>query len=200
MDESPIPDLAPHGSVTQWICEVKNGNSDAAQRLWDRYFQRLVGLAKRKLYLVPRQESDEEDVAIQALGSFFDKARLGRFPRLQDRDDLWSLLASIIEHKALKVRSRHQASKRGGGQTRIDLDMDAEIAADPDFAILDSFSLELRELLASLQDERLRTIATLVLHGFTNAEIAKKMEVTQRTIERKRLIIRRRWSKEFGID
>ena len=186
------------GSVTQWIHDVKNGDSEAAaQRLWDRYFQRLVGLARRKLHLVPRQESDEEDVAIQALGSFFDKAKRGRFPRLQDRDDLWSLLASIVEHKALKVRARHRAAKRGGGQTRIDVDLDSEVSADPDFAMLDDFSLELKELLASLDDDRLRQIATMVLQGFTSAEIALHLEVSERTVERKRLIIRRRWEQDF---
>ena len=187
------------GSVTQWIKNVKEGDPQAAQHLWDRYFNRLVGLAHRKLASVPKQESDEEDVAIQALGSFFDKARLGRFPRLQDRDDLWSLLASIVEHKALKVRSRHNATKRGGNQTRVDLDLCADIAADPDFATLDMFSLELRELLNRLGDEDLQKIVKMILYGFTNAEIAEAFDVTERTIERKRLIIRKRWAKELEM-
>lgn len=182
------------GSVTQWIVQAKSGDSDAAQKLWDRYFERLVRLADQKLHLVPKQESDEEDVAIQALGSFFDKAKRGRFPRLQDRNDLWSLLASIVEHKALKVRSRHNAKKRGGGQQRLDVDL--SLHADPNFDTLDTLSLELRELMAGL-DERLRQIVIMILYGFTNAEIAKELNVTERTIERKRLIVRRRWTEEF---
>lgn len=185
------------GSVTQWIRDVKDGDPEAAQQLWDRYFHRLVGLASRKLTKVPKQESDEEDVAIHALGSFFEQARNGRFPRLRDRDDLWSLLASIVEHKALKVRSRHGALKRGGDKTRIDMDLCAELAADPNFATLDMLSLEIRELLNKLDDDRLRRIVLMILHGFTNAEIALALDTSERTIERKRLIIRRRWAKEL---
>jgi hypothetical protein len=39
------------GSVTVWISELKAGNHDAAQALWDRYFRRLVGLERTKLGL-----------------------------------------------------------------------------------------------------------------------------------------------------
>ena len=33
------------GSVTRWIGELKAGEPDAAQRLWERYFADLVRLA-----------------------------------------------------------------------------------------------------------------------------------------------------------
>lgn len=191
-----MSDEKPAGSVTQWIKEVKDGESNAAQQLWDRYFEKLVGLANRKLHLAPRQEADEEDVAIQALTSFFDKAKRGRFPRLQDRCDLWSLLASITEHKAQKQYARHRALKRGGGQKRVDMDLNVELV-DPNFNTLDQLSLELRDLLHGLKDDRLRQIVVLILYGHTNAEIALEMGISERTVERKRLIVRRRWATEF---
>ena len=37
------------GSVTYWINQLKAGNSDAAQHLWERYFLQLVRLARKKL-------------------------------------------------------------------------------------------------------------------------------------------------------
>jgi hypothetical protein len=38
-------------------------DSEAARQLWDRYFQRLVGLARSKLESAPRRAADEEIAA-----------------------------------------------------------------------------------------------------------------------------------------
>ena len=62
------------GSVTYWLSELKAGNQDAAQHLWERYFQRLVELARNKLQNAPRRAADEEDVAA-AWASAWDRIR-----------------------------------------------------------------------------------------------------------------------------
>ena len=54
-------------SVTDWIGRLKAGESAAAGRLWERYFERLVGLARIQLRGTPRGVADEEDVALSAL-------------------------------------------------------------------------------------------------------------------------------------
>ena len=41
--------MASDNSITYWIAELRLGNPDAAQRLWERYFDRLVRLASVKL-------------------------------------------------------------------------------------------------------------------------------------------------------
>ena len=58
--------MTPEGSVTRWIEQLKTGDPLAAQKLWERYFQRLVGLARKKLLDAPRQAADEEDVALRS--------------------------------------------------------------------------------------------------------------------------------------
>src|SRR5271166_6472385 len=58
------------GSVTRWINQLEAGDLAAAQPLWDRYFQHLVELARRKLGSKPRAKKDEEDVALSAFDSF----------------------------------------------------------------------------------------------------------------------------------
>src|SRR5438067_2490766 len=58
--------LASEGSVTLWIGRLRAGDPDAAGPLWERYFQRLVGLARARLRGAPRRVSDEEDVALSA--------------------------------------------------------------------------------------------------------------------------------------
>jgi ECF sigma factor len=37
------------GSVTRWIGDLKSGGDSAAQHLWERYFERLVRLARKQL-------------------------------------------------------------------------------------------------------------------------------------------------------
>ena len=78
-------------SVTQWLHGIKAGDSADIQRLWNRYFERLVRLAGAKLPGHCRRAFDEEDVAISAFQSFCDRAGQGQFPQLNGRDDLWRL-------------------------------------------------------------------------------------------------------------
>lgn len=70
------------GSVTRWIGDLKAGGQDAAQPLWERYFDRLVHLARNKLRARPRSATveDEEDAALSAFDSFCRGAAEGRFP------------------------------------------------------------------------------------------------------------------------
>src|SRR5262245_12145832 len=104
------------GSVTSWIGHLKDGDSDAAQRLWERYFERMVRPAGAKLRAVHHAAAveDEEDAALSAFESFFDGVRRGSFPRLTDRDDLWRLLVLITARKAWDQVERRRAKKRGG--------------------------------------------------------------------------------------
>ena len=53
-------------SVTRWIGHLKRGHPDAAHHLWQRYFHRIVGLARAKLGHAPRAVADEEDAALSA--------------------------------------------------------------------------------------------------------------------------------------
>src|SRR5262245_28813364 len=83
------------GSVTIWLSQLKAGDTAAAQHLWQGYYRRLVGLARQRLQGRPRAVADEEDVALSAFDSFCQGVERGRFPQLDDRDDLWQLLVVL---------------------------------------------------------------------------------------------------------
>src|SRR5215204_5681097 len=102
-------------SVTQWIDRLKAGEPDAAQKLWERYFRRLVGLARKKLRATPRRAADEEDVVLSAFDSFCRGAAQGRFAQLHDRFDLWQLLVLLTARKASDLAQHERRQKRGGG-------------------------------------------------------------------------------------
>src|SRR5215831_2217195 len=113
----PAP-MSSSGSITAWIDQLRAGDRAAAQHLWQGYFHRLVGLARKKLCRAPRGMADEEDVTLSALDSFFRGAEQGRFPQLHDRDDLWHLLLVITERKAVDLVNHEKAQKRGEGMVR----------------------------------------------------------------------------------
>ena len=56
--------MSSEGSVTGWLQDVKAGEEQAAQRLWERYFGQLVRLCRTKLGGRPWPIADEEDVAL----------------------------------------------------------------------------------------------------------------------------------------
>src|SRR4051812_37747280 len=109
-----MPDDPPEQrSVTRWLAGLQQGEPDEpAQRLWGRYFDRLVHLARARLRAAPRGPADEEDVALSAFDSFCRGAAEGRFPRLGGRDDLWRLLVSITTRKAQAAARRERRLKR----------------------------------------------------------------------------------------
>src|ERR1700676_643566 len=102
-------------SVSGWLNQLQKGNVDRpVQELWERYFQRLMGLAKAKLGKLPKRVADEEDVALSAFDSFCQGVARGRFPQLNDRNDLWRILVTITARKAINLNRRHGRQKRGG--------------------------------------------------------------------------------------
>src|SRR5438105_13667198 len=105
--------MSSEGSVTRWVTALKGGDVAAAQPLWERYHRQLVALARKKLQSARRREADEDDVVQSAFHSFFQGVAKGRFPQLDDRDNLWRLLVVITARKALD-QIAHQHAKRQG--------------------------------------------------------------------------------------
>jgi RNA polymerase sigma factor (sigma-70 family) len=183
------------GSVTRCIADLKAGEASAAERLWQSYFQRLVGLARTKLGPRARPVADEEDVALSAFKSLCLGAVRGRFPELRDRDNLWPLLVVLTAHKAADLIKHQQRQKRGGGQRPENTDLEAVLSREP----TPEFSAMVAENCARLLDRLeppLRQIAQLRLDGYTNIEIGSRLGCALRTVERRLELIRRTWSEE----
>lgn len=193
-------------SVALWLMGVQQGNADAAQSLWDRYFERLVTLAERKLPAHACRAFDEEDVALSALRCFHQAATAGRYPQLRDQDSLWSLLVVITARKARDYLRREQRKKRGAGDVRGESGFapaadDGEIAgieqivgAEPTPEFAAQTAEECQQLLGLLEDKTLRTIALRKLEGFTVEQIAGQLECTTRTVQRRLTMIRTLWT------
>ena len=205
--------MAQQGSVTYWIDLLKAGDAAAAQHIWDRFFARLVHLARVHLRGLSRGPADEEDIALSAFNRFCLAVRRGQFPKLEDRDDLWQLLTLLAEYKARDHRRREGRQKRGRGQVHDEAWFQkgngprasgAGLAAlasqepSPEFAAL--LADECGSLLLRLKDDGLKAVAVARLEGYTNAEVATKLGCSIRSIERKLNLIRNIWERSAGDD
>ena len=88
-------------SVTEWIAGLKAGKGEAADRLWHRYFERLVRLARRKLGSAPRRMADEEDVAAIVFRNLWQGAESGSLSRAsQSRESMAAVGGSDLAARA----------------------------------------------------------------------------------------------------
>ena len=191
------------GSVTRWISALKLGDQAAASGLWESYFRRLVGLAHARLRDVPRLVADEEDVALSAFDSFCRRAQAGQFRSLHDRDDLWQILALITVRKAIDLRTYEGRQSRGRGRirsltelTREGLEMIGGEEPTPELAA--QFIEQFQRLMEQLGDSNLRSVVTFKLEGYTNDEIAARLDCVTSTVERKLARIRGEWAGELA--
>jgi DNA-directed RNA polymerase specialized sigma24 family protein len=194
--------IPPEGSVTIWLSQLQGGDGAAAQQLWERYFSRLVGLARVRLQSHPRRAADEEDVALSVFRCLCEGTARGRFPRLDDRDDLWRLLVVITERKAHNLARDERRLKRGGGavvtaeSSTGGLHEVAGREPTPEFAA--EVAEEYERLLDRLGDAGLRSIAVWRMEGDTVGEIAARLGCAPTTVERRLRLIRQIWEREDG--
>ena len=188
-------------SITRCLNRLRCGDRDAAERLWEAYIGRLVGLARAKIRNAPRGAADEEDVALSAFDSFCRRAERGQFARLSDRDDLWQLLVVITERKAIDLWRREGRKSRGEGKVLSLSDqagMPGTEAVDPsptpEFAA--QAADEFRRLLGLLSGDSLRDVALAKMEGYTNKQIAERLGCIEQTVERKLRSIRQIWTTE----
>jgi DNA-directed RNA polymerase specialized sigma24 family protein len=194
------------GSVTWWLGELKRGNLAATQPLWERYFRRLVERAYRSLAGIPRRAADEEDVALSAFNGFCQAVAQGRFPRLEDRQDLWQVLLVITDRKARDLAKYEGRAKRGGKKVLDEAALTdptagasplAQIVAqEPGPELATQVAEEFQRLLRLLKDAELEQVAMLKMEGYALKEIAERQKCTTRTVQRRLQLIRRIWEEE----
>lgn len=199
--------MSSEGSVTQWLGDLKAGDQEAARKLWDRYFDRLVRMARDKLRGT-RTVEDEEDAALSALNCVFLDAANGKLEALGDRDELWRLLVIVTARKASNQTRDGLRQKRGGGRVHREADL-GSVGADrgedavalaamlgdaptPEFATM--VAEEFRQRLEMLGCEDLQNVALWRMEGYSVEEIAARLGCGSRTVKRKLDRIRQSWA------
>jgi RNA polymerase sigma factor (sigma-70 family) len=196
--------MSESGSVSEWIEDLRAGDTRAATQLWNRFHANLLKIARRRLNGASRRVADEEDLVAIAFESFFQRIQNGQFPELRGRAELWALLVTITDRKAVNCVRRHMSVKRGSGKvlgestigTRSEQGRDAALARVDGGAPSPDRLASVAELLERLDDD-LRRIVFLKRDGFTNEEIAQRVNRSVATIERRLRLLRDEWTQEL---
>jgi DNA-directed RNA polymerase specialized sigma24 family protein len=194
-------------SIDELFVRLKSGESQAAQILWDEYSVALVNLAKHRIGKFPLAMTDEEDVALSVFGSICRGAAEGRFTDVTTRDELWWLLLRITKQKVVNHIRRERAVKRRGkplfeiqnGSSNSELCVEDLASRAPSPGFLLALEEEYARLMRSLRDDCLRTIVGLRIEGYSIKEIAERLSIGERTVERKLQLIRAKWTRELNI-
>jgi DNA-directed RNA polymerase specialized sigma24 family protein len=176
--------------VTVWLRRWKHGDPDALRPLFDRYFRRLVGLARQRLRNCPCRARNEEDMALSAFDSLFRQLDAGRYPDLDDRAGLWRLLALFTVRKVSHYIRSERVRPCGNGE------LDEVLGREPDPALAAEVAEECARLLAILPDPLLRQVAVLRMEGHSVDEIAGLIKRSNKTVDRRLDLIRRLWRRE----
>ncbi len=184
------------GSVTRWIGELRTGGDSAAQHLWERYFDRLVNLARARLRSARRRgDRGRGGRGAERLRQLLPRHRRGAVPPA--RRPRRPLATAGRHHRPQGPRpvAATGARKRGGGRLAGEsaligadaaegagLDRLAGDEAGPELAamVVDEY----RRLRDGLRTDELRLVLDLRLEGYTREEIAQRLGCAERTVRR----------------
>ncbi len=193
------------GSVSGWIAKMREGDASAIGNLVARYFGKLAQFADNKLRRGIRVTDDGEDIAISVLQTITRNTAKGRFPNLQDRDDLWFLMIVIAQHVVIDRQRTELRRARMIAPTHtmtdllenFNVNLEQFLGQDDAQARLLEIIDCWEELLKTLPDDRNRDVARLKIQGYSNREIGNLLEMVPRTVDRKVKLIAQRWQDYF---
>lgn len=98
----------------QLLQRFREGDEQAAAEIFDRYAQRLIALAASRISPALGRRVEAEDIVQSVYKSFFSRVsddRLG----VEEKGQLWGLLAAITVNKVRATARFHGAAKRDTG-------------------------------------------------------------------------------------
>ena len=187
---------SPFDSVRELLASSKSGNTtDAIAGLWQRYYARLVEFAEQQLHGSYYADADEDDVATDSFFAFCLGVRLGMYPRLETRDDVWHILVKIASRKVVDLARSKGCQKHGGTRQRVD--MPAVACSGPSAEQLVAFDDQVQHLLSLLPDVAHTQIALMKINDFTEEQIAGEMRIHRCQVRRMLRLIRKKWLDEL---
>ncbi len=166
---------------------LKEGDESAANQLFERYVDKLITLAQRRINQRLAGRVEAEDIVQSVFRTFFMRARQGQF-HASDVDDITKLLARITVRKTIRQITHHLCAKRSvvretSGSTDTSFVLLNHLSRDPTPEEAASLIDELEHLLSQLKPED-QQILELRMQGYSSTEIAAKLGVSDRKIRR----------------
>jgi RNA polymerase sigma factor (sigma-70 family) len=176
----------------EFTARLHGGDPRAAEELFARYAQRLIGVAEQQLSRKLAGRLDGADVVQSVFRTFFRRSAGGEF-RIDSSAELWRLLVQITVRKARCYGRQHTASIRDvaaeapGGSALLAEALAREPGPAEAAALLDQVEALLRGL-PPVYPELLR----LRLEGHSVADTAARLGVSRRTVHRGLALLRQR--------
>ena len=210
IDQKPEQDI---GSVSHWLRELKAGDGNAVEAIWNRYYQRIVEFAIRKMKINPDRSVDGEDIAQITMHRLCFSLASGRYPLLDDRQQLWDLLVVFTLNRIRKHLRACNSQKRSLPKTpenrNSDPNEDASQSVVLEFkrlqAIEDLRSPEAPAIMADMvrfwldrldredPSGELKQIAVWSMEDISGSEIARILKKRKSAILQKIRLIRLLW-------
>lgn len=165
--------------ITQLLARAGDGDADAANTVFPLVYARLKEIARRQL----GRESDSPSLATTALvHDAYLSLFVGREPSWRDRAHFFAYAARAMR-SILIDRARHRLrDKRGGGAQQIELPVQ-ELVVDDDCMDLLALDQALTQL-ASTHPRLVQVVELRFFAGLSVLDVARALEVDERTIER----------------
>ena len=162
------------------IVKVRDGDEQAASKLYQRYAQRVFGLVECNLGDRLRASTETEDVVQSVFKSIFRGVKSGHYDA-PPSETLWNLIA-VIALRKLRRRARYFSAQRRDGECTVAMiDPDEQIASDS--SSLSHLELCIDETLQSFRHID-REILNLRIQGHSIQEISEKTTKSRRSVER----------------
>jgi RNA polymerase sigma-70 factor (ECF subfamily) len=176
-------------SFEQLMARLRTGDNAAAAEVFNRFTNRLIGLARSRLDHLLRQKVDPEDILQSVYRSFFRRHAQGRFD-LASWDNLWGMLTIITVRKCNDRRKYFRAACRdvqrevvSAAAAGAEDDEFEALARDPTPSEAARLAETVELLMRELTDREQHMLA-LSLQGYDVAEISNRVARTERTVQR----------------
>ncbi|REJ71011.1 MAG: hypothetical protein DWQ34_00070 [Planctomycetota bacterium] len=161
-----------------------SGSESAIQALTDRYGEAVLRIVRSRLSPALRRRFDSVDFVQEVWATFFRHDELMR--QFETGDQLLAWLRTVAANKVIDECRRSLTAKKRDARRERSVDtwrvpaLEEIAAGRPDSP---EDALILRERIASLSDND-RNLVHLLLEGATQAEVAARLGVSERTIRR----------------
>jgi DNA-directed RNA polymerase specialized sigma24 family protein len=175
-------------SSRELLRRYRDGDSEAAAAIFDRYLARLIALARSRIGSELQRRIDADDVVQSTYRSFFVHARADRY-ELARTGDLWRLLAAMTLNKLGGQIEKHASAKRNVHCEQAVDSLRGAAAPEPPASEVAVVLEELQGAVANLAPlERQALIG--ILRRESIEQIARSLGKSQRTARRLAALVR----------
>jgi len=178
-------------------CTGEEVKQDAAGKFADRYMEKLVSLIQRNISGRFQSRFDAEDVAQSVMRSWFEGVRKRKIHPTSS-SEIWPLISVMALNKVRNRIRFNQAGRRDVRQSEAGDEISDQIPEPtPDDVV--AFE-DMLQVISDSLDEQSREVLQLILEGYSVTEISERLEVSTKTIQRRKKTIREQILKHLPDD